>query len=66
MVSFVPQEHPHDLAARLGDSGVAVRAGLLCAPVAMATYGVAATGVVRFSFGAMTTQEDIERLIPLL
>jgi cysteine desulfurase/selenocysteine lyase len=66
MVSYVPHGHVHDVAAALGERGVAVRAGQLCAPQALHTYGVGEAGVVRLSFGAMTTADDIDRLTSLL
>jgi cysteine desulfurase/selenocysteine lyase len=66
LVSYVPSGHPHDVAAKLGELGVMVRAGQLCAPQAMQAYGVRETGVVRFSFGAMTNEDDCERLAEVL
>lgn len=42
------------------DYGVAVRAGLHCAPLAHRTLGTFDTGTVRFSPGAFTTPEEID------
>ena len=50
-VSFVPPMDCEELAARLGQKGVAVRAGLHCAPLAHESAGTLETGTVRVSFG---------------
>jgi selenocysteine lyase/cysteine desulfurase len=48
-----------ELASRLGRSGVAVRAGLHCSPVAHRTAGTFDTGTVRFSFCALNTEAEV-------
>lgn len=48
-----------DLAQRLGNDGVAVRAGLHCAPLAHQTTGTLEKGTVRFSFSPFNTMEEI-------
>ncbi len=50
-VSFVPREGCEDFAERLARRGVAVRAGLHCAPLAHESAGTLETGTVRISFG---------------
>ena len=46
------------LAAELGQRGVAVRAGLHCAPLAHATAGTRETGTLRFSFSPFNTRQE--------
>ncbi|MFA6526922.1 MAG: aminotransferase class V-fold PLP-dependent enzyme [Candidatus Babeliales bacterium] len=59
MVSFaVKGIHHHDLAAYLGQQGIAVRAGHLCAQPFVASLGF--QGLIRVSFGAYNTQRDVE------
>jgi selenocysteine lyase/cysteine desulfurase len=50
-VSFVPEMDCEELAERLGKAGIAVRAGLHCAPLAHESAGTLETGTVRVSFG---------------
>lgn len=50
-VSFVPKGDCEELADRLGSFGIAVRAGLHCAPLAHESAGTLETGTVRISFG---------------
>ena len=50
-VSFVPEGDPEELARFLADRGIAVRAGLHCAPLAHESAGTIQTGTVRVSFG---------------
>jgi cysteine desulfurase/selenocysteine lyase len=56
---------PQELAALLDSHfGICVRAGLHCAPLLHRRLGTArAGGTVRFSVGAFTTEEEIERTI---
>lgn len=49
----------------LGDHGVAVRAGLHCAPLAHSTGGTLDTGTVRASFSAYNTLNEVERFLDL-
>ena len=50
-VSFLPRIDPEDFAEQLGKMGIAVRAGLHCAPTAHESAGTLETGTVRVSFG---------------
>ena len=50
-VSFVPDMDCEEMAEKLGKSGIAVRAGLHCAPLAHESAGTLKTGTVRISFG---------------
>lgn len=47
-----------EAAARLGEKGVAVRAGLHCAPLAHETAGTLEEGTVRFSFSPFNTERE--------
>lgn len=58
---------PVDLGAALDSAfGVAVRAGLHCAPVAHRTLGTFPRGTVRLSPGIFTTEEEIDRALAAL
>jgi selenocysteine lyase/cysteine desulfurase len=48
---------------RLGEQGIAVRAGLHCAPLAHRTAGTLDTGTVRVSFSAFNTKEEVFRFL---
>jgi len=50
-VSFLPQADCEETAMRLSKRGIAVRAGLHCAPLAHESAGTLDTGTVRVSFG---------------
>ena len=50
-VSFVPNGDCEEFAEKLASRGVAVRAGLHCAPLAHESAGTLETGTVRLSFG---------------
>lgn len=50
-VSFVPQMDCEEAAQLLAEAGIAVRAGLHCAPLAHQSAGTFNTGTVRVSFG---------------
>ena len=50
-----------ELGERLGDRGIAVRAGLHCAPLAHRTAGTLETGTVRVSVSDFNTQQEILR-----
>ena len=53
---------PSEQAARLlARQGLAVRAGLHCAPLAHRKYGTLARGMVRFCPSAFTTREQMYR-----
>ena len=50
-VSFLPREDCESFAQKLAQRGIAVRAGLHCAPLAHESAGTLDTGTVRISFG---------------
>ena len=50
-VSFLPHGDCEEAAQKLADHGIAVRAGLHCAPLAHESAGTLETGTVRVSFG---------------
>lgn len=50
-LSFLPDRDCEDFARRLGERGIALRAGLHCAPLAHESAGTIETGTVRLSFG---------------
>ena len=50
-VSFLPERDCEEMATKLGELGIAVRAGLHCAPLAHESAGTLETGTVRISFG---------------
>ncbi len=54
-----------EAAAWLGERGVAVRAGLHCAPLAHQTAGTLDTGTIRVSFSAFNTTGEVERFLDL-
>ena len=60
------KEPPESLADRLAERGVAVRAGLHCAPLAHTTAGTAETGTLRFSASVFNTPEEAERVLAML
>lgn len=58
---------PVDIAAVLDSSfGIAVRAGLHCAPLAHRTLGTFPRGTVRLSPGCFTTDEDVDQALAAL
>lgn len=67
VLSVVPLgTDPETLAARLAENGVAVRAGLHCAPLAHMTAGTGETGTLRFSASVFNTPEEAEAVLSLL
>ena len=50
-VSFVPDGDCEEFAGQLGNNGIAVRAGLHCAPLAHESAGTLDSGTVRISYG---------------
>ncbi len=54
------------LAEALGRAGVAVRAGLHCAPLAHDSAGTGETGTVRFSFSPWNTERETEQAAHIL
>ena len=62
-VSFLPGHDCEEFAQALGDLGIAVRAGLHCAPLAHESAGTLESGTVRVSFGYDARREQTERLL---
>lgn len=60
-VSFVPNSDCEEMAQKLAKRGIAVRAGLHCAPLAHESAGTLETGTVRVSFGhdASNVQSEV-------
>ena len=58
-VSFVPTMDCEDLAQQLAEKGIAVRAGLHCAPLAHESAGTLESGTVRVSFGHLSNDFQI-------
>jgi cysteine desulfurase family protein len=60
----VANHHSEDVAAILdGDFGIAVRAGLHCAPLVHQDLGTLEKGAVRFSLGPFTTEAEIDAAV---
>lgn len=60
----VANRRSEDVAAILdGDFGIAVRAGLHCAPLVHQDLGTLAKGAVRFSLGPFTTEAEIDAAV---
>jgi len=53
-------------AGRLAEQGIAVRAGLQCAPLAHASAGTLAEGTVRLSVSPFTTAQEIDRVMSII
>lgn len=67
VLSFtVRDKSSEQTAAYLAGEGIAVRAGLHCAPLAHRTAGSDGDGTVRISFSAFSTAGDIRRLVRAL
>jgi selenocysteine lyase/cysteine desulfurase len=65
VLSFTVQgEDPEVTAEKLSRRGIAVRAGLHCAPLAHDTAG--STGTVRVSFSVFNTEAEVRRLAKVL
>ncbi len=62
-VSFVVDGDCEDIARHLGTKGIAVRAGLHCAPLAHESAGTLETGTVRVSFGHDAAPWQTERFL---
>lgn len=62
-VSFVPHIDCEDAADKLAQQGIAVRAGLHCAPLAHESAGTLQTGTVRVSFGVDAGEGQTERFL---
>ena len=64
VLSIVPEHMDAEaLGAALADRGIAVRAGLHCAPLAHRTAGTLDTGTVRLSFSHWNTREEVSRFL---
>ena len=57
---------PEETARRLDAEGIAVRAGLHCAPLIHRRLGTFPEGTVRVSFGAFNTANDVDCLLSVL
>ena len=67
VLSVLPERmDPEALAARLASDGVALRAGLHCAPLAHMTAGTLETGTLRFSASVFNTMDEVEQVLRLL
>ena len=62
-VSFLPSGDCEDFAQRLAQQGIAVRAGLHCAPLAHESAGTLERGTVRVSFGHDAAPWQAEALL---
>lgn len=65
-VSFVPNRDCEELAQELGKRGIAVRAGLHCAPLAHESAGTLERGTVRISFGHDAANYQTDALLNAL
>ena len=67
VLSVIPrQTDPESAADLLARQGVAVRAGLHCAPLAHQTAGTSETGTMRFSASVFNTPEEVDHVLSLL
>ena len=62
-VSFLPGQDCEEAAEVLARQGIAVRAGLHCAPLAHESVGTLETGTVRVSLGFDTTKAQIDAFL---
>lgn len=62
-VSFLPKMDCEEMAQKLADRGIAVRAGLHCAPLAHESAGTLETGTVRVSFGHDAASFQTDKLL---
>jgi selenocysteine lyase/cysteine desulfurase len=62
-VSFLPHGDCEEAAQKLADHGIAVRAGLHCAPLAHESAGTPETGTVRVSFGHDAASYETEQFL---
>ena len=62
-VSFLPGMDCEEAAEKLARQGIAVRAGLHCAPLAHESAGTVQTGTVRVSFGHVCNLQETEEFI---
>ena len=62
-ISFVPERDCEEVASMLAERGIAVRAGLHCAPLAHKSAGTLETGTVRVSFGVDAADYQTDALL---
>ena len=62
-ISFLPGEDCEEFAEKLAKQGIAVRAGLHCAPTAHESAGTLETGTIRVSFGHDATDVQTDRFL---
>lgn len=62
-ISFVPERDCEEVAGMLAERGIAVRAGLHCAPLAHKSAGTLETGTVRVSFGVDAADYQTDALL---
>lgn len=65
-VSFVPDLDCEEAAHRLAQLGIAVRAGLHCAPLAHESAGTLETGTVRVSFGHDASPQQTRQFLRMV
>jgi len=65
-VSFLPKGDCEEFAEKLGRRGIAVRAGLHCAPLAHESAGTLLNGTVRVSFGYDTSVRHTNKFLQIL
>ena len=65
-LSFRGRGDCQELADRLAEKGIALRAGLHCAPLAHRSAGTLDTGTIRISFGWDSAREDADKLLEAL
>ena len=63
IVSFLPSMDCEEAAQKLAKQGIAVRAGLHCAPLAHESAGTLSTGTVRVSFGHDCTAQQTDNFL---
>ena len=66
VVSFVGKADCEEIGEKLGRRGIAVRAGLHCAPLAHESAGTLETGTVRVSFGVDAQENQVRALVNAL
>lgn len=66
VISFVAKDDCEQLAQWLGSRGIAVRAGLHCAPLAHESAGTLESGTVRVSFGRDASISQSQRFLQIL
>ena len=65
-LSFLPGVDCEEMAQKLAQKGIAVRAGLHCAPLAHESAGTLATGTVRLSFGHDASDLQTEQFLRIM